>query len=353
MSLEFVDLTADPDAWNRYVDHEHVTGATPFHRAEALRVLEAHSKGTLHCLVGLHGDEPVGLLPVFETTRYGRPAVVSPPHILESFSLGPVLNTDNTGKRRRREQTLDEFVSGSVQWLHDAFDPEFVHLRGTTDLTDVRCYRWADFDATPDYTYHVDLTADEETIKSRFSRNIRRNIKDLDDHRLTFELGDRDDIGMVLDLVRDRHEQQDKSYRVTPAFVTDLADALPDGTVRTHVAVVDGDPETGIIAIHDDDRVYRWQGAVDPGVGFPVVSLLDWHIMQTAKAEGASVYDLGGANMKRLTGFKAKLGPELAVYYNLRWRSTPMALRQMAAATVAPAVPFSLPGPLGGYLTER
>ena len=305
----------EAESWNDYVDR--ADGTTPFHRREALDVLAAHSGMTLHPLVGYNGAEPIGIFPVFESDSGRRTLVLSPPPVLESFQLGPAFLGLGGMKRRKVERYRAEFIAGCDEWLDAHLDPSYVHVRGSVGLDDVRPFRWTDYDATPFYTYHVDLTPDESEIMARFSSDARSNVRS-PDADYDIREGDDDDLRTIISQVEQRHREQDEPYPLTPQVVRQFSDALPDGWVRPYVCEVDGRIVCGMVVLDDGETVYRWQGGVKYGGDLPAADLLDWHIMREAKDSGRERYDLVGANMRRLCQYKAKFGPEPVVYYNMK-----------------------------------
>jgi hypothetical protein len=86
MSVEITHRT-DADEWNGYV--EQSPQATPLHRHEALALIAEETGTTLHTLVGFTGQEPVGVLPLFEG------------HAGRSRSSGPRRNSTCSPSARR------------------------------------------------------------------------------------------------------------------------------------------------------------------------------------------------------------------------------------------------------------
>lgn len=318
MSIEVERLVdGRAEEWNGYVDR--APGGSPFHRHEALSWLATRTSARVHRLVGYNGQEPIAVFPVFETRSLGRTLVVSPPPMLESVPLGPAFLEFGETKRRKVERYRTEFVEACDEWLDAHLDPAYVHVRGGTELTDVRPFRWADYDATPFYTYGVDLTPDREEILARFSSDARSNVRSEGD--ATIREGDADDVERIVAQVARRHREQDEPYPLSPGAVRDLYERLPDGRIRPYVCAVDGRMVCGMVTVDDGETVHRWQGGVKYGGDLPAADLLDWHIMREAKAAGRTRYDLVGANMPRLCRYKAKFGPEPLVYFNIKRRS--------------------------------
>ncbi|GKZ12536.1 GNAT family N-acetyltransferase [Haladaptatus sp. W1] len=309
-----VERTNDVDRWNDLVERSP-QGAL-FHRLEALEVQADHTGATFHPLVGYKGQEPVGLFPAFTISKGGVTTAFSPPPNLWLPHLGPVLLNMGKLKRRKAERRHRRFIDGCLDWLDREYAPKYVHVRTGGTYDDVRPFEWNEFEIQPRHTYEVDLTPGEEDVLASFSGDARSNIR-TDDDRYEIHVGGPEAIRKIIGQVKARHDEQDEPYRLSPQFVVDLYRFLPDGAVRPYVCDVDGEFAGGMIALADDERVYRWQGGAKHDLDVPINDLVDWAIMRDAMDEGIPRYDLVGANERRLCGYKAKFNPELVRYHSL------------------------------------
>ncbi|WP_255198796.1 GNAT family N-acetyltransferase [Halorarius litoreus] len=329
MTLEIRTATNDDlDRWDALVARS--PQATPFHYIGALDVLAEHSNATLHPLIGYKGQEPVGLFPLFEISKGPIQTVFSPPPQLKVPYLGPVQLNHEKLKQRKAESDREKFIDGCMAYVEEVISPAYSYLRSGTRYDDVRALSWHDFDVTPRYTYMVDLTQGADALLAAFSSDARKNVTA--DYAIDYEVyeGGRDDIAPIIAQVRARHEAQGEPYPVTAAFVEDLYDATPEGTVRPYVCTVDGTFAGGMVTVEVGDTSYRWQGGAKTDADLPINDLVDWQIMRDGIDRGLARYDLVGANTQRLNGYKAKFAPELATYYQMEKSSWPVHL----AATV-------------------
>lgn len=301
-------------AWNDLL--ERAPRRSPFHRAEALSVMADHSGQTLHPLVGYKGDEPVGLFPLFTMERGPLTAGFSPPPNLKVTYLGPILAdvsalSSNKAERRRRR-----FVDAALSWLDDAHSPRYVHVRTAPEYCDPRPFEWGGFEATPRFTYRVDLSAGPEELFERFSRDVRTNVRDASE-RCETSVGDEESVRTITRQVRSRYAEQDVAFHVTDSFVVDLYEALPAGWFRPLVCEVDGAFAGGSLVLEDGESVYGWLGSVASTTDADVNDLLHWRVIQDAADRDMRTYDLVGANDARLSRFKSKFAPTLATYHEL------------------------------------
>jgi len=300
--------------------------ATLFHRHECLRVLADHFGATLYPMVGYQADRPVGLFPVFVRSLGPVTAVFSPPPNLKIRYLGPV-TIPRSGSDAEAERRRLSFVKAALTCCRDRFDPGYVHVRSAPAFGDPRAFEWRGYDLTPRFSYEVDLTPGREELLARFSSDARQNLRS-EPPDIAVEVGGPAAIERIIEQVGARHREQGETYRVTPGFVTDLYEALPDGTVRPYEVRLDGVPVGGMVTVEDATTIYRWQGGAKPDVGVdaPVNDLLDWEIMSRATDRGIVRYDLVGADNERIADYKAKFGPDLVTCQSMTKSTLPMRL---------------------------
>jgi len=312
----------DQDRWNELLTE--VTHPTAFHHTAALDVFEAHSGATCHRLVGFKGEEPIGLFPLFTMEKGPVTTAFSPPPDLKVSYLGPRMIFRHDPKRRRRDKRNRRFVESALDWLEDHHGPRFTTIRTAPEYEDTRPFIWREFEATPRYTYVVDLEREPDELLSAFSSDARSNVTGDYDVDYEIGLGDVDDIGKILGQVRKRYAEQDESFTLETAVVEELYESLPEGVLRPYVCRIDGEFAGGILNVEYGDRAIRWIGGTKVDVGIPINDLLDWNYCRDAIGRGARSYDLAGANNARIASFKAKFAPDLLTYYTLQRGSVGM-----------------------------
>lgn len=306
---------ADADDWNAIVDRSDGTSA--LHGAEALSVIEDHAGAEVTRLVGYNGNEPIGVFPVFESQAGPFTLVTSPPKLLHTFQLGPAMVGTDRMKRRKQEQYRREFVTECLDWVDEHIDPDSTFVRTTPEFGDIRPFGWNGFEATPYYTYAVDLTTDREELIQEFSSDARSNIRNADEDEYTVEVGGKEALRRTFRAVANRHAEIDAPFKIDQSFVVDLYERTPEGVVRPYVCRVDGEFATGMITLCTDSTVYRWQGGGKSDTGLQATDLLDWHIICDSMDRGHERYDLVGANIPRICDYKSKFAPDVQTYYTL------------------------------------
>lgn len=304
--------------WNEYVDRS--PHGDLFQYREALQAQARWLDCQLHTLVGLKGQEPVGLFPLFEIKKGPFRTAFSPAPGLKIPYGGPALLNMDKLKQRKAEQRHRSFLKACFGWIDESLSPRYTHIRLHGDYPDLRPMKWEGFDIDTSYTYLVDLSPDEAELLSTFSRDARSNIrKTRDSEEVSIRIGDEESIGRIVEQVRQRYENQGIAFRLSDEFVTDLSGSLPDGSIRPYICRVRGEFVGGILTYEYDDTIYRWQGGVRPNreLEFGINDLLDWYVMTDAKSRGLTTYDLVGAENPRINGYKAKFNPDLEEYYTL------------------------------------
>lgn len=321
MGIEVREFDGDDGAeWDEHV--ESSPQATIFHRYGWLAALERHSEATLYRLIGYKGQEPVGIFPVFELSMGPVSAAFSPPPKVNVPHLGPALLNYRKLKQRKFEKRHTRFIEGCLDWIDREIDPSYSHIQTGIGYDDPRPFDWNEFDVMPRYTYALDLTDDPDEVLARFMKSPRRSITNEGADCRVQRVGE-DGIEFIVDQVEARYDAHGSSFDIDPAFVRDLARALPDEEFRVYVGTVEGDRASGIIAPAHDGTVYFWLGGVKPETDVPINDHIHWKIITDAIENGETTYDFVGANTPRICRYKAKFNPRLASYYELE-RDTPL-----------------------------
>ncbi|WP_232688872.1 GNAT family N-acetyltransferase [Halobacterium zhouii] len=304
-----------------YSDALPSSGFEVFHTPDALGALDRHTDAELRLYGGFKGDRPVALWPTFVNERPVGTTITSPPPGMGVPRLGP-LTMPASPKRRKQEKVNREFTSEVLSDLGaDGRGTAFRAICGA-NYPDPRPFVWDEFSVTPGFTYVLDLEdADTEEVKRSFSKSLRREIRDAEDLDVAVTVEGVDGAREVYETTRERYEEQDRTLSPEWPYVEDLVESLDD-RARVYVARDDdGEFLGGITALYSNDHAYFWQGgtrAVHDGVS--VNGLLHWHIVSdlvTESPNGATGYDLMGANTERLCQYKAKFGADLQPYWTV------------------------------------
>jgi len=330
MTIDISCITKEEfDTWDRCVDRS--PEATVFHRSAILVQLANHVSGTLHPLIGYKGQEPVGILPLFELVKGPVCAVFSPPPTTWVEYLGPARLNMSKLSCRKAEYRHQRFIDACFEYVDEVIDPVVTRIESPPRYKDTRPFQWAGYTMIPEYTYVVELT-DEDDMLSRFSSDARGNIRDSYDTDFTISREDESALHLILDQVERRYREQSAPVTLPSSFLGDLYESLSDDELRPYVCRVDGEFVGGIIVVADDDTAYRWIGGVRPerAIDFPVNDLLDWTVMTDMMADDREYYDLVGAGAERINEYKAKFDPTLETFYRIQ--SNPLVFYALSSA---------------------
>lgn len=314
MSVEIRPIE-DRDRWDELVGRS--PHGTPFHLSGFLDVQAEWADATPSLLAGYVGEEPVGLLPFLRMEKGPLTALVSPAPDLKVSYGGPLLLNFEKLKRRKAERRHHDLVEAGMAYVDDELSPNFVHVRTTTQYDDVRPFVWNDFEASPGYTYVVDLTGGADALMDAFSTDARRAVRNGTPEDFEIREGGEEVVERIVEQVRSRHAELDESYPVTAAYALDVYRALPEGVVRPYAAIVDGAFVGGTITLQFGETAYAWQGSAKSDADASVNDLLKWRGMTDAIDAGVTRYDLVGANVPRISEYKAKFAPALEQYHEL------------------------------------
>ena len=298
-------------------------GVEVFHTPDVLEVMDAHAAGKLRLFGGYWGQELVGVLPVFVREYPGVTAVLSPPPGLSVSRLGPVLMSKSP-KRRKQEELNRTFTEEVLETIgaHDALT--LFGMVFSTAYTDPRPYMWTGFDVEPRFTYCLDLrNRDNEEVLSTFTRDLRSEIRKLEDLSLDVKVGGSPEAVRVYDDYRERFAEQGVNFPTPREYTRDLVEALDDRARVYTAESPDGEFLGGITVLYSNDMAYFWQGGMRANYeGLSVNSLLHWRIIEDILTDLAldsiDTYDLGRAAVERLGRYKSKFGPDLVPYYEVR-----------------------------------
>jgi hypothetical protein len=315
MAIEVRELSGDQETWERCIDRS--PQSTVFHRHAYLDLIEEHSDLSVRYLTGYKGEETVGALPLFVERRGPATLVYSPPPQFGTAYMGPLLLNHEKLSRRKGERRQRRFVNNCVEWAGEEIGPAYTRVRTSVDYDDPRPFQWNDFDATPRWTYVLDLDSDAESLKQSFSKSLRRYLDPDPDVPVDVDVGGHDEIDFIYEQIRARYEAQDRNYPVPKSFLHDVYDALGPEFARPYVGRIEDELAAGILALRDDTRSYFWQGGGKPDTDYPINDLVHWRIIRDGIESDIDGYDLYGANTERLCKYKSKFDGSLREYYEL------------------------------------
>ena len=244
-------------------------------------------------------------------------AAYSPLPGFRVYNMGPVPLNDGKLKRRKRDRRHRRFIAAALEWVDERESPRYWTIRTTCGYEDVRPFSWNGFEVEPRYTYIVDIDQSPDELLSQFSSDLRRKLRR--EYDVDYEITeDHSAIDQIVELTRERHREQGEHYPITGAYVRDLADRLPEGTIRPYVCRIDGELAGGLIDVESEETAGAWIANGKTDAPIPVNDLLEWRVCLDAMDRGRTTFDLMGANHERIYSYKAKFAPELVEYHSAK-----------------------------------
>ncbi len=203
----------------------------------------------------------------------------------------------------------------------DALKPHFASIafQPPPDVADVRPFTWAGFASTPRYTYWGPSGLDAAPIYVR--KMLRENgTTRVDGSRRetgTDTIDAPDAASDVIAAMQRAFGRIDQDVPVDAARAERLVRRLAaDGLAQITVAETRGARVGAVATLADDRTGHFWTGAGDPG---PSMLMMMAHASQRLAETGRTEFDLMGANIARISTFKARFGLPLTVSYRAVW----------------------------------
>jgi hypothetical protein len=308
------------EKWDNFVSMSPY--GTIFHTLEWLKIVEKCSSAKLYPLIGLRGDEVIGLCPIFYLKRGFLRMVFSPPPRTLIPNLGPlVLGVSSRG--RKIESTNMEFQEGIDLYVSGELRPDYLSIRFPLDWHDVRVFKWRGYDVEPLYTYFVDTSRGEEKLWNDFSSGLRREIGKIPAN-VTVRLGNEDDMHIVYDMMSQRYAEQNMAPSISKDYFDSLSKQFYNKNMKVFLALADNRVVSGLVLVFYGHTALFWFGLPKrTHNGHPINELIQWEAIKWCCRNGIREYDLVGANTPRLVKFKMKYSPSLALYFNVK-RANPI-----------------------------
>lgn len=281
--------------------------ATFYHTSTWLHSLAAaYPRMHLRCLVAREGSDTVGYLPFF-TARHGP--------LRTEWSLpfgtygGPVGTAGESVERellavfRRRLSAPFTIEAGWVDFANTSANGGHVNQ---------------------DETHIVDLADGFDAVWNRgFDKARRRRVRRAQEQGVVIRRAQDDaDVGSFVGVYRQRLRGWESNEGHPERLFHELVARGADGSVRLHLAVLDGEVVGGHLNFYHGKSVVAWYGMAAPrGDAVHAGTLLYASCMREACEEGFTSYNLGASLGKRsLVEYKEALGGTPYRYRTVRYR---------------------------------
>ena len=143
---------------------------TIFHQWKWLKITEKHTQTTLYPLIGMKGNTPLGVFPLFFQKKGPIRMVFSPPPHAVLFYLGPVLAGYDNLKQEKREINYISFQKAVEQFITIELKAQYVSISLAPSLQDPRPFIWSGYSFEPHYDYVIDLSIGLDSLLQKLDK---------------------------------------------------------------------------------------------------------------------------------------------------------------------------------------
>ena len=311
-----VENITDKKLWDDSIDSSRY--GSIFHKWDFLKAMEKYAGYTLHTPGVYRGNELTCVFPLYTRTYKGMKLVFSPPPQTGVPNLGFVMSSLYDGlKQRRKEKYLTDIVNelnGEIKKLA----PNYLSILTIPSFTDVRPFKWNDYEIDVGYEYVIDLTRSLDDIWGGFDATCKKNIKNTG--RSGLVLKESDDVETFYKEMGERLSQKGQAsmyQNQDPGYLREVLKSYPEN-VRMYF-LYDGDGISGMQVICEyKDKFTLWLGSASGHYN----EYLMWELIKIMKARGLKLFEIPDADTMRLSPFKAKFNPSLEIDYSIRKMDT-------------------------------
>ena len=311
---------ADHAVWDDFIDKS--PDGTLFHRWDYLKATEKHARYKLLSLAVYHQGKLICLLPLFCRNVCGFKVILSPPPRTCTPYLGPVMLPEFY----RLSQTMrEEYAQKVAKGLIDAiasFSSHYISITCVPGVSDMRPFKWSQFQTDTQYTYEVDLDRPLTEIWDNIQPRTRKYIRKYIDRIILRQVRTKKDMEIFFAAEEERYKSQGLiPPLISASYLEDLSKAFNE-SIRLYLIENEADGDLlgiwGVIL--NKGRYITWIGGVKPRDDSPIQHANEsayWLTMKSAQEEGCSIYEMVGANTPRLCLFKSKFNPRLVSYFRV------------------------------------
>ncbi len=312
-----VELIESRELWDKFVD-ESPHGRV-FHKWDFLKIVEKYSGYILLPCGIFRGSILIGIFPLFFQNKIIFKTVFSPPPQSAIPYLGFLLISEYDGlKQDKKETYLNQIIDEISTYIY-SLSPNFVSISIPSDFLDVRPFKWNKFEVTPNYNYVIHLNEDLESIWNGFKKNLRKQLSSPEIKNL--QLIPSGNLSPFYNSITKRYEEQGL---VCPIYNLDYLESLLKlypNHLRIYYLYYNND-YLGSVITQEYKQYILWMGNAKNGDKIFSNEYIIWHLIQKAKNEGYSKFEIPGANKRNLNQFKSKFNPSLEICFNISKRDT-------------------------------
>lgn len=316
MEIKILD-DKDSSLWDAIVDDSPI--GTIFHKWEWLRIAEKHSRSRLYPIIGLRGNRPVGVFPLFYLRRWMLKAVFSGGLGGLMPTLGPIIIDYDEIQQHKLEHIYREFQGQVDDFIKSELHPNYIYIITSPGLLDVRPFVWSNYQVSPSYTYKLDLTPGEARVFDTLKSELRNTIRGGGKKGLVVKEGTAADIEYLYRSLEANYKAQNRRLSLPKEYLYDLFQEFGSRNLRLFKALHNGQNAGAILLTTYKDTTSVWVGAAKSKIaGLPTNDTIQWEAIKWSIQNDYRTFELVGAGVERLCEFKSKFSPRLEVYFDIK-----------------------------------
>lgn len=305
------------EEWDQFV-HKCSKG-TFFHLYDWLLISEQKTGWKLLPLFIKRGNQLAGTAPFFVKSALGLKMAVSPAPKMSTPRTGPIFEFQSD-KPHKVEKYTCRVIKSLHEYLTHQVGADYVNVKLTNSLQDVRPFQWLGYQCSPAYTYILNIS-DTERVFQHFDGRIRTGVRKAKEHsKLTYVHNDSSYLTNIIEAVSNRYEEQNKNYSLDKKVFERVLKSGLKKYISSPVVTDEQGFVTGNIMITFKELASHWAGGVKPARNYPGVNeFLHWNGIKQFSKNGFKEYELMGANTEHLCIHKSRYSGKLISSFNVEW----------------------------------
>lgn len=288
---------------------------TIFHTLDWLRIVENHTNSKLFPLIGVKGEQVIGLFPIFYKKNKILKMLFSPPPKTAIPYTGPVLMGYENLKQAKKDSLVNEFYTQINNFINE-MKPHYISLSFPPQLYDCRPFKWFGYQVEPEFNYILDISVGLSNLEPNFTYRARKRIEQAEKKGVKVELGSKKELLTLYDMLFNRYVDQGRSIPISKNYLLDIFNIFYPKNLKIFTLIHDGNIIGGVVKLCYKDKMLDWIG--HPKTILGASDFLHRETMKWGFEKKYRYYEFIGANTPTISQFKSKFNPSLDVYYKLK-----------------------------------
>ena len=311
-----IEIINDNSVWDSFVDES--PDRVIFHTWKFLKIVERYSGYTLlpFGIFEKKKNKLICLFPLFYRKRMGMKFLFSQPPMSGIPFIGMLMNAEYYQLTQHQKENYLNTVVTDINSEIETLAPHYVSISLGRFVQDIRPFQWNGFDIGVEYTFDIDLNPPLDIIWNLFSAECRREIRSAERYNPTVkETNNPHDVEQFYAIMENRYQEQLLKFPLFgPDYLKEVLAAFP-GVVKLYTLYNSQVVINMSLNFEYNNRHIWWMGGVNLDRSIHSNEFLMWEFIKQAKVKGYDTFELGGADVQRLSRFKSKFNPRLKRHF--------------------------------------